>query len=215
MMEPGSPLREVGPALTVPVVILAGGRAARMGGGDKCLLTVGDVPILRRILDRLARPGRPIVLNANGDPRRFLDYALPVVADGIPEQPGPLAGILAGMRWAAAHAPEATDIVTVPGDTPFVPRDLVERLRVARADADIVVATSAGRRHHAAALWPVRLAADLEHAIGDEGLRKVAAWAGRHTIATVDFACDPVDPFLNVNDAAGLAEAGRLAASAG
>ena len=203
--------------MTTPLVILAGGRAARMGGGDKCLLAVGGIPILRRILDRLARPGRPVVLNANGDPRRFAAYGLPVVPDGVPEQPGPLAGILAGMRWAVANLPDASDIVTVSGDTPFLPPDLLERLVAARAvaGADIAVAASAGRTHHTAALWPVALADALEHAIREEGTRRVGAWAARHRVAAADFPCDPVDPFLNVNDPAGLAEAQRLAASAG
>ncbi|MET4697865.1 molybdopterin-guanine dinucleotide biosynthesis protein A [Constrictibacter sp. MBR-5] len=203
--------------MTTPLVILAGGRAARMGGGDKCLLAVGGIPILRRILDRLARPHRPVVLNANGDPGRFAAYGLPVVPDGIAEQPGPLAGILAGMRWVAANLPDARDIVTVSGDTPFLPADLVERLVAARAasGADIAVAASAGRTHHTAALWPVGLADALEHAIREEGIRRVGAWAARHRVAVADFACDPVDPFLNVNDPAGLAEAERFAASAG
>jgi len=203
--------------MTTPLVILAGGRAARMGGGDKCLLAVGGIPILHRILDRLARPGRPVVLNANGDPGRFRDYALPIVPDGVPEQPGPLAGILAGMRWAAANMPDACHIVTVSGDTPFLPADLVKRLVAARAvsGADIAVATSAGRTHHTAALWPVRLADALEHAIRKEGIRRVGAWAARHRVAMADFACDPVDPFLNVNDIAGLADANRLAPLAG
>ena len=203
--------------MTTPLVILAGGRAARMGGGDKCLLAVGGIPILRRILDRLARPHRPVVLNANGDPGRFAAYSLPVVPDGIAEQPGPLAGILAGMRWVAANLPDARDIVTVSGDTPFLPADLVERLVAARAasGADIAVATSARRTHHTVALWQVRLADALEHAIRDEGIRRVGAWAARHHVAVADFACDPVDPFLNVNDPAGLAEVERLAASAG
>mgnify|MGYP003677173556 CR=1 FL=1 len=201
--------------MTTPLVILAGGRAARMGGGDKCLLAVGGVPILRRILDRLARPGRPVVLNANGDPRRFAGYGLPVVPDGIAEQPGPLAGILAGMRWAAVKVPDACHIVTVSGDTPFLPADLFERLVAARAaaGAEIAVATSAGRTHHTAALWPVALADALEHAIREEGFRRVGAWAARHRVAAADFACDPVDPFINVNDPAGLAEAERLASA--
>ena len=201
--------------MTTPLVILAGGCATRMGGGDKCLLAVGGIPILRRILDRLARPGRPVVLNANGDPGRFAAYSLPVVPDGIAEQPGPLAGILAGMRWAAANLPDARDIVTVSGDTPFLPADLFERLVAARAaaGAEIVVATSAGRTHHTAALWPVALADALEHAIREEGTRRVGAWAARHRVAVADFACDPVDPFLNVNDPAGLAEAEHLASA--
>ncbi|MFN4090555.1 MAG: molybdenum cofactor guanylyltransferase MobA [Alphaproteobacteria bacterium] len=197
------------------VVILAGGGARRMGGGDKCLLSVGGTPILRRILDRLARPDRRVVLNVNGDPARFAGYGLPVVADGRPGRPqplaGPLAGLLAGMRWAIAHA--AADIVTVPGDTPFVPADLVERLSAARAGADIAVAASAGRIHHTVALWPVRLADDLERALGAEGVRRVGAWARRYRTAAVDFACDPLDPFFNVNGPEDLAAADRLAAS--
>ena len=116
-------------------LVLAGGLARRMGGGDKALLRIGGVSILDRVLERLGPQCSRIILNANGDPQRFASTGFPVVADDLPGFAGPLAGILAGLDWAAAHAPEITWIGSVPGDCPFLPRDLIARLH-SGADRD-------------------------------------------------------------------------------
>src|SRR5204862_2453922 len=106
-------------------LVLAGGLARRMGGGDKARIRIGGETILERVLARLKPQCAAVILNANGDPARFADIALPVVPDGVPDFAGPLAGILAGLDWAAAHVPSMTDVASVPGDSPFLPPDLV------------------------------------------------------------------------------------------
>src|SRR5438067_12092768 len=120
-------------------VVLAGGLARRMGGGDKARLRIGGRTILERVLVRLKPQCAALVLNANGDPARFADTGLAVVPDSIPDFAGPLAGILAGLDWAAAHAPGIADIASVPGDCPFLPGDLVARLEAARAAAGVAL----------------------------------------------------------------------------
>jgi molybdopterin-guanine dinucleotide biosynthesis protein A len=195
------------------IVILAGGRATRMDGADKGLLPFADGTMLGRMLARLDGQGSRIAINANGDPGRYAGFGLPVIADSIAGQPGPLAGILTGMEWVEETLPEAADIVTVPADTPFLPRDLVARLIEARVRdaAQIAVAQSAGRRHPVAALWPLRLKGALRRAITRDGARRVDRWAALYRIAPAEFATDPVDPFFNVNFPEELAEAERLA----
>jgi molybdopterin-guanine dinucleotide biosynthesis protein A len=194
------------------IVVLAGGRATRMGGGDKALRRFGGSTLLDAVLARLAGQGGPIVLNANGDPARFARFGVPVAADPLPDQPGPLAGILAGMEWAAAHAPDSPDLVSVPCDCPFIPHDLVARLRAVRdaEGAELACATSLGRAHPVVGLWPVRLAPVLRTALTVEGFHKIGAWAARFRLAPVAFAAAPVDPFFNANRPEELAEAERL-----
>ena len=182
-------------------LVLAGGLARRMGGGDKALIKVGGVPILDRVLERLRGACETIVLNANGDPARFARYGLPVVPDGIPDFAGPLAGILAGLDWAAAHAPGTQWLASVPGDCPFLPRDLVARLYAARATAATLLACarSGEWRHPVVGLWRVDLRDDLRHALAVEGLRKIEIWTARHGIALASWPDQPFDPFFNVN----------------
>lgn len=194
-------------------LVLAGGLARRMGGGDKALLKIGGETILERVLARLGPQCEQVILNANGDPARFAAFGLPVVADEIPDFAGPLAGILAGLDWAAAHSPLEW-IASVPGDCPFVPRDLVVRLHAARraAGTPLACAKSGDWRHPVAALWPVALRADLRHALLDEGLHKIEVWTARHGVALAEWADRPVDPFFNVNRPEDLAEAERIAA---
>src|SRR5690349_23282768 len=115
------PDSNIGPVVGV---ILAGGRAERMGGGDKCLREVAGKTILARVIERIRPQVDGLVLNANGDPARFAAYGLPVAADTVPDFAGPLAGVLAGLEWAEANHPQAHYIVTAPGDGPFVPHDL-------------------------------------------------------------------------------------------
>lgn len=197
-------------------LVLAGGLARRMGGGDKALIRIGEQNILDRVLERLAPTCTGIVLNANGDASRFASYGLPVVADSVPDFAGPLAGILAGLDWVAAQRPDIAWMVSAPGDCPFLPRDLVSRLHAAReaADAPLACAKSGDWRHPVVGLWPVALRDDLRHALIEEGLRKIEVWTGRHGIALAEWPTDPVDPFFNVNTPDDAAEATRLAAGA-
>jgi molybdopterin-guanine dinucleotide biosynthesis protein A len=172
-------------------VLLAGGLARRMGGGDR----------IRPQVDAVA-------LSANGDPARFAAFGLPMLADPLPGNPGPLAGVLAGMRWAAALG--AAEVLSVPADTPFLPPDLVARLAAARAP--IACAASLGRTHPVVALWPAALADALEAALR-EGKRSVADWAAGQGVVCVAFEAAGADPFFNVNSPADLAEAEALLAS--
>ncbi len=195
-------------------LVLAGGLARRMGGGDKALLRIGGETILDRVVARFGPQCTQLVLNANGDPTRFARFGLPVVADDIPDFAGPLAGILAGLDWLAAHAPDVEWMASVPGDCPFVPRDLLQRLHAARiAEAKPLACSQSGDwRHPVAALWPVRLRADLRSALVDEGLHKIEIWTGRYGVAIAPWPDRPVDPFFNVNRPEDLAEAERIAA---
>jgi molybdopterin-guanine dinucleotide biosynthesis protein A len=194
-------------------LVLAGGLARRMGGGDKALITIGGVAILDRVLGRLRPACAEIILNANGDPARFARYGLPVVPDGVPNFAGPLAGILAGLDWVAANRPDLAWVASVPGDCPFLPPDLVTRLHEAgqKAEMPLACARSGDWRHPVVGLWPVALREDLRHALIVEGLRKIEIWTSRHGVAIADWPAAPVDPFFNVNTPEDAAEAERLA----
>ena len=192
-------------------VILAGGLARRMGGGDKPLRPLGGRPMLEHVLARLAPQCAALAINANGDAARFAAWGLPVWPDPVPGHPGPLAGILAALEEARLPF-----VVTVPGDTPFLPGDLVARLHAARAasGAAIACAASGGQAHPPVALWPRALAADLRAALL-AGERKIDRWAARHGVALADWPAEPFDPFFNANTPAELAEAeARLQAEA-
>ena len=194
-------------------LVLAGGLARRMGGGDKALLRIGAATILDRVLERLAPQCSRMILNANGDPARFAFTRLPVVADDVPDFAGPLAGVLAGLDWAAAHVPDVAWVASVPGDCPFLPRDLVSRLHEARTaeDCPLACARSGDWRHPVVGIWPVALRHDLRRAVAEEGLHKIEVWTARHGVAIADWPPTPVDPFFNVNTPADAAEAERLA----
>jgi molybdenum cofactor guanylyltransferase len=204
-------------AFGVSGVVLAGGLARRIGGGDKPLCKIGGHTILSRVIARLEPQCERLFLSANGDPMRFASFGLPVIADGVKQHPGPLAGILAGLDWAAAHRPNTQWILSVPGDCPFLPRDLVVRLHqaVSAEDAELAVAASHGRSHPVIGLWKVALRDALREALVVEGLRKVQGWTARHRVATVAWPDEPLDPFFNVNNVEDLAEAERLAALEG
>lgn len=192
-------------------VILAGGLARRMGGGDKPLAEIAGRPILQHVIDRLKPQCELLAINANGDPTRFSAFGLPVVADSVEGFAGPLAGVLAGMDYAAASG--AADLLSAPGDTPFLPADLLSRLEAARtgAGARIAVAASKTRTHHAVALWPVALREELRRALVEEGERKVSAFIGRYANAVVEWPAEPYDPFFNVNRPEDLACAAAIA----
>jgi molybdopterin-guanine dinucleotide biosynthesis protein A len=194
-------------------LVLAGGLARRMGGGDKALIRIGEATILERVLARLAPHCAGIVLNANGDPARFAPFGQPVISDDVAGFAGPLAGILAGLDWAASHVPDIEWVVSVPGDCPFLPRDLVQRLHAARRDAGspLACAQSGAWRHPVVGLWRVALRYDLRHALVDEDLRKIEVWTARHGVALAEWPAEPVDPFFNVNTPEDVAEATRLA----
>ena len=195
-------------------LVLAGGLARRMGGGDKALLRIGRSTILERVLDRLTPQCSRLIRNANGDPARFGFTGVPVVPDQVPDFAGPLAGVLAGLDWAATHAPDTAWIASVPGDCPFLPRDLVARLHAARSAADkpLACARSGEWRHPVVGLWPVALRADLRYALTQEGLHKIEVWTARHGVAIADWPATPIDPFFNVNTPDDAAAANRIAA---
>jgi molybdenum cofactor guanylyltransferase len=197
-----------------PGVVLAGGLARRMGGGDKPMREIGGRTILARVIARLEPQCECLAINANCDPRRFESFGLPVIADGVKDHPGPLAGILAGLDWAAANRPNAAWVLSAPGDCPFLPRDLVARLSDAllAENAELAVASSQGRSHPVIGLWSVGLRDALREALVVEGLRKVGEWTARYRFATVGWPAEPFDPFFNVNTLDDLAEAERLAA---
>lgn len=180
-------------------IILAGGQSSRMGGGDKGLLALGGQTLLSRVIDRLEPQVCELALNVNGDPARF-NSELPIAQDSIDGFAGPLAGVLAGLDWAAARG--HTHIVTAAADTPFFPCDLVPRLQLAAEIAPIALAATPedGRinRHPTFGLWPVDLRDDLRRALND-GLRKVVLWTDKHGTALAEFSTDPFDPFFNVN----------------
>ena len=195
-------------------LVLAGGLARRMGGGDKARIAIGGTTILHRVLDCLAPQCASLVINANGDPARFADAKLPVVADSVPGFAGPLAGILAGFDWVALHLPQCEWLASVPGDCPFLPNDLIPRLHAARlaSGAPLACARSGEWRHPVIGLWPLALRDDLRRALVAEGLRKIEIWTARHGVAIADWPAEPVDPFFNVNTPEDAALAQTLAA---
>lgn len=194
-------------------VILAGGAATRMGGGDKGRLNLGGRSILAHVIERLEPQVAAVALNANGDLGRFADLGLPVLPDSVAGLPGPLAGVLAGLDWAAEQG--ADHVVSAAADTPFFPGDLVPRLIEAaeREGKPMALARTEGNRHPTFGLWPVALRDDLREALTG-GLRKVVLWTDRHGTAHADFPVVGFDPFFNVNTPDDLEEARRLLESA-
>lgn len=197
-------------------VILAGGRATRMGGGDKGLLDLRGKSILTHVIERLEPQVAGLALNANGDTSRFANIGLPVLADSVADFPGPLAGVLAGLDWAATQGAET--IVTAAADTPFFPCDLVPQLMMAAEGMEHPLALAASRdpvsgklwRQPTFGLWPVALRDDLRSALQD-GLRKVVMWTDRHGGALAEFPPGKFDPFFNVNTPEDLAQARAMA----
>jgi molybdopterin-guanine dinucleotide biosynthesis protein A len=196
-------------------IILAGGQARRMGGGDKCLRRLGADTILGHVTARARPQVAALALNANGDPARFAGFGLAVVADATDGFLGPLAGILAGIEWARAVRPDATHLASFAADSPFFPADLVARLAQASmaAGAPAACAASRGRRHPVFGLWPLAAGPALRRAIHAEGLRRVEEWADRAGAVQVDFPAGDVDPFFNVNRPQDLAVAEALLAA--
>ena len=202
--------------MTTAGIILAGGQARRMGGSDKALLALAGRPLLAHVIDRLAPQVDEIAINANGEPERFAAFDLPVIADTVPGFAGPLAGVLAGMRWAAARG--HSHVVSAAADTPFFPGDLVETLWAALGDDPIAMAVTRDperglSEHPTFALWPVDLADDLEYALTKGHMRKIIVWTSRHGCGRAIFGGD--FPFFNVNTPEDLAAAEKIAARVG
>lgn len=202
-------------------VLLAGGQSRRMGGGDKCLRLLGGETILSRVIARARPQVAALALNANGDAGRFAEYGLPVVPDPIAGFAGPLAGVLAGLDWAAEAVPQARYLVSFACDAPFFPADLAVRLLapVTRGEGELSCAASDGRSHPVFGLWPLALREPLRKALVEEELRKVDLFTGRYRLATVAFAVGattsgPLDPFFNANRPEDLKHAEALLAAA-
>ena len=198
--------------MTVAGVILAGGLATRMGGGDKGMKVVAGRRLIDHVIGRLAPQVEAMAINANGDASRWAEFGLPVLADSLPEYPGPLAGVLAGMDWAAENGFSA--VISVAADTPFFPHDLVRGLQASAGPTGLCLAASpdeTGRiqRQPTFGLWPVALRHDLRAALLD-GLRKVVIWTERHKAGQAVFAGE-ADPFFNVNTPEDLQQAEDIA----
>ncbi|NOX74220.1 MAG: molybdenum cofactor guanylyltransferase MobA [Alphaproteobacteria bacterium] len=181
-----------------------------MGGGDKALLMLGGRTLLARVVARLAPQVAGLALNANGDPTRFEAFGLPVISDSISGFAGPLAGVLAGLDWAAEQG--ADHIVTAAADTPFFPHDLVEKLQAAGGPIALAATPHPKRgllRQPTFGLWPVDLREDLRAALAD-GTRKVVDWTDRHNATMAAFSAAPFDPFFNVNTPEDMLAAERI-----
>jgi molybdopterin-guanine dinucleotide biosynthesis protein A len=193
-------------------LLLAGGLARRMGGGDKPLKTIGGLSILDHVIARARGQCAELVINANGDPARFARWGLPVIADSVPDHPGPLAGVLTGLDWAAEHRPGLSHVVSIAADTPFIPRDLVARL-VAAAQAEgapLACAASGGWTHPVIGLWPVSIREALRAALTIDGERKIDRFTARFGCASATWPVEPVDPFFNANEPTDLEQAEAL-----
>jgi molybdenum cofactor guanylyltransferase len=200
--------------MNIAGIVLAGGQSRRMGGGDKALRLLAGKPLIGHAIARAQPQVAALAISANGDPARFHVFGLPVLADSVPGQVGPLAGILAGLDWAAALN-GISHVASFACDAPFFPLDLVARLadELERSGARLACAASGGRVHPVFGLWPLDIRDELRRALADEGLRKVDGWTARFPLATVEFAVGTADPFLNVNHPVDLAKAESLLAS--
>ena len=194
-------------------VLLAGGLARRMGGGDKPMRTIGGRTILDRVIERLKPQCDELILNANGDPARFAAFGLPVVADTVEGFVGPLGGVLTALEWTAANKPHIEWVLSTATDCPFLPRDLAARLQEARIaeNAQLAVASSGEQTHPVIGLWNVNLREELRHALVVEDMRRIDRWTARYRLATVEWPHTPIDPFFNANTMDDIAAAEELA----
>lgn len=190
-------------------IVLAGGQGRRMGAVDKPLLELAGTTLLRHVLDRALPQVKAAAINANGDASRFAAFNLPVVKDTADGYLGPLAGVLSGLDWAAKAHPSATHIVSLAGDAPFIPRDLVARLCAALPADGLARAHSFGRRHPVVGLWPISIRAHLRDQLVNHDIRKIDLFTAEFEIAEVDFDGIP-DPFFNINTPEDRDEAERI-----
>ena len=191
-------------------LILAGGLSRRMGGGDKALAILAGRTILQRVTDRLAPQVETLLLNANGDAARF-GSTLTVLPDAMPDNPGPLAGLLAGLDHVAAHRPGAEWLLAAPGDCPFLPPDLAQRLLTGRGPAPAAIAASGGQSHPVVGLWRVAARGALRRLL-EQGERRAGRFAEAVGAVGVEWPIEPYDPFFNINTPDDLSEAGRILA---
>ena len=191
--------------MTPPIaMILAGGLSRRMGGGDKGLQRLGRSTLLGHVIARIEPQVADLALNANGDAARFARFGVPVLADSLPDHPGPLAGVLAAMDWATTRGAER--VFTVSGDTPFLPGDLIPQLLLASEGTGCAIAQSDDRLHPTCGLWPISMRENLASALSS-GTRKVTDWALNHNPGIAVFPTTGIDPFFNVNTPEDLARA--------
>ena len=185
-----------------------------MGGADKAFLKLGGETLIARTIARAKPQVGELLINANGDPSRFADFGLPVIADSIGGFLGPLAGILSGLDWMRANRPKARWLATFACDCPFFPRDMVDRL-IAHAqseNASVAVAASGGRHHPVFAVWRAGIPATSQSVLNDQALRKMDDFIARLPSSRVVFPADPIDPFFNINTPDDLARAETLLA---
>jgi molybdopterin-guanine dinucleotide biosynthesis protein A len=201
--------------MAIAGLILAGGRSSRMGGRDKAFVPLAGRPLIAHAIARLGRQVGPLAINTNAQAEAFAGYGLPLLADEARDYSGPLAGVLAGLDWAAAEG--HSHIVSVAVDTPFFPDDLAARLRDAQGEAGLSLAATDGPdghwRHPTFGLWPVALRDDLRAALAD-GTRKIVLWADRHAPGKAVFDAHDHDPFFNINTPEDLETAERMIAAA-
>lgn len=198
-----SPSRE-----PVAGVVLAGGLARRLGGRDKAFVALDGRPLIARVLERFAPQVAPLLISANDDPARFDAFGLPVVADPLPDRPGPLAGLAAAALWLRVHRPEIRRLATVAVDLPFLPVDVVARLAAAldaAPTARVAAARSAGRLHPVVAVHALDDLDGLIPGLADGSVRRVVAWVEARGLVAVDFDTTAGDPFVNLNTEADLA----------
>ena len=190
-------------------VILAGGQSRRFGGGDKFIAELKGEPLVDRVIERVRSQTRQLIISTNIEIPHLTKFKLPIVADAVQGQAGPLAGILAGMEWTRDYTTDYEWIVSFPTDAPFVPLDcVVKMLKQAVSDnAEIVCAASGGRTHPVCALWRVDLAENLRQAMVKEDMRKIDLWTARHRLSVLEFPDQPFDPFFNINRPEDLAQA--------
>lgn len=182
-------------------VILAGGQARRMGGVDKALIPLGGMTLIERAVARASVQVSDLLINANGDPKRFAHLGLPVVPDPVGGFVGPIAGVLAGFEWMRANRPEARWLASFACDCPFFPMDMVERL-VAKAlgeRAKVAVAESGAQHHPVFAVWSAEISATPDDVLVKRGLRKMDDFIATLPNVRVRFDTDPIDPFVNIN----------------
>ena len=182
-----------------------------MGGGDKCLLHLENKALLAHIVTVLEHQTRYMLINTNSDPGPFLKFGLPVLSDAIPGFQGPLAGLLTGMLWSRRRHPDQAYLLSVAGDVPFLPSDLVARLNQRLVDerADIAIAACPLGDHPTIGLWPVDLAERLEHDLMETNIRSIMAWMGNFRVASAIF---PSQTMLNINTPAELEVCRKAAA---
>tara|TARA_Y100001960_G_scaffold289225_1_gene328915 strand:- start:1266 stop:1937 length:672 start_codon:yes stop_codon:yes gene_type:complete len=213
----------------IVAVLLAGGAARRMGGGDKCLHYLAGKSLLEHVISKIKNQVDCMIINANGDPSRFSGFGLDVVGDVVPGQLGPLAGVLSGLDWAYEKKPQAKWVLSVPTDCPLLPFDLVERLMSAivmkseqekNFDSEKThdslwigsCVASGGRCHPVLALWPINWRNQLRDALLNQGIKKIDLFTKSLPLAIAEFSVDPFDPFTNINTPADLISTNKILA---